>query len=74
MVESGMDALSKMSGIDKSDIKKIAEGVMENNKKLNHCSSHDFSIQIGDGLRAKYKCKHCGGVVDGIKKNTINSV
>ena len=68
MGNAGIDVLSKISGINKTEIKKIALGVIKNNKKLNGCLFHDFSTVIGSGLRIKYECKNCGGIVDGVKK------
>jgi hypothetical protein len=46
---------------------KIWEYVKENHKKLKSCNLHNFEDITPDRkIYKKYKCKNCGGELDGI--------
>lgn len=64
MKGSGINILSSLSGLSRKDIKEIAIKVIENNKILNACSTHNFTLIE----KRKWKCSNCGGVVDTTKK------
>ena len=57
----GIDTLSEISGLSTDVIKEIAAKVIENNKKLNSCSLHNFDTPCDT---RNWKCKNCGGTVD----------
>lgn len=61
----GIKKLSDMSGLTMETIREIAEQVMENNKKLNSCSFHEFDKHT---QKRKWICRNCGGTVDTIRK------
>ncbi len=50
------------------DFRKIVQRVKENKKRLESCSFHSFTIPVpkpyNENIIDKYKCEHCGGVVD----------
>lgn len=50
--------------------KKVLYSVVENQKKLDSCSNHDFSIktETNHPWMTKWKCIHCDGEVDGGEK------
>ncbi len=62
----GYDALSRISGLSKGTIRKIAIKVVENNKILNSCSIHSFDKEIS---KRKWKCSNCGGTVNSLAKS-----
>jgi ribosomal protein L37AE/L43A len=64
--ETAKGMLSKVSGIDRTEIQQIAERVLANNRKLDACGCHRFVKQPKSRpLRSVYKCDRCGGTVDG---------
>lgn len=49
--------------------KEIFEKVQENEKKLDDCTIHDFSIPMEPGkLVRRWKCSRCEGEVDVLAK------
>lgn len=61
-----IEVLSKVSGIAHSEIRLIAEEVVANNKLLNSCSKHVFSIY--NKKTRKHTCAHCKGKVSTVCK------
>lgn len=55
----GINKLSKMSGLSKETVLDITKQVIKNNKKLNKCKRHNFSID----KRKIWECTNCGGYV-----------
>lgn len=60
------------------DMDAIVREVQQNRAMLEACTGHDFSIAIDrrtkqpldkPSLLCDWKCVHCGGYVDGTKKN-----
>lgn len=64
------DVIEKVTGISKSEQKKIFEDLQKNGETLKNCNLHDFSIEIPqrNRLNKKWKCKNCGGIVDTSEK------
>ena len=53
--------------ITKEDCNKIWNEVKENSAKLKACPLHKFiRIEGRHRLDLKFRCEHCGGVIDGI--------
>jgi len=65
---SGISALSAISGIKESEVKEIWKEVQANKKLLDKCLKHDFHLISRD----KYKCPNCSGTVDGKAKYWYN--
>jgi hypothetical protein len=53
------------------DIDMIWDKVQENNKKLESCKEHNFSIDLTPVRKfgKRYACEHCGGEIDSINKS-----
>lgn len=66
----GAGVLGKISGLGKEKVNEIWEKVKANHRLLDACSKHDFSIDVTEGqtLNKRWKCVHCGGIVDTIAK------
>lgn len=68
-----VSVMSGISGISKTDTRQILDRVIENNKKLDSCSKHDFK-PIGQKkiVGNRYKCTNCEGEVDSINASWYN--
>ncbi|RRJ97850.1 hypothetical protein Ga0100231_005165 [Opitutaceae bacterium TAV4] len=66
-MSTGIDTLSRISGISREEVRAIAKRVMANSAKLNACPRHDFERIEGEPnpFRQKYRCKVCGGEIRG---------
>lgn len=65
--EDALKVLENVSGLKKEEVAKIWEEVKENSERLRGCEGpHEFEKK-NDGLyaRADYRCKKCGGRVNG---------
>ena len=70
----GIELIYNIYQVMNMDMKKsmeIWEEVKANHKKLDNCTSHDFTEVINkeNMARTKYKCTNCGGTVDFIAKH-----
>ena len=54
----------------KPSIDHIFEEVKENQRTLESCSDHDFSIDLTKDkvIDKKYRCSRCGGVIGGVSR------
>jgi hypothetical protein len=59
---NALEVLQAASGIPMPEVKAIWESVKANQAKLDQCPRHEFTKQ-GEGMRATYTCRHCGGTV-----------
>jgi hypothetical protein len=70
--ESIADALSRVSGIPRSEMDEIWQQVKVNSERLRSCQRpHDFSEitrQIGS-IPREYRCTKCQGTVDSIHRS-----
>ena len=59
----GLDVLAKLSGIPENEFSGIYKNVMDNQKKLESCKRHDFSIDTvpHTTINKTWKCARCGG-------------
>lgn len=65
-MSDGIKALSEVSGLASDDIKGLMAEVKTNFAKLDACPGpHDFEAVDRKPLPNKYRCKVCGGEVDG---------
>ncbi len=66
----GLDVLAKVSGIQENEFSVIYEAVMDNQKKLESCKHHDFSIDTvpHTTIHKTWKCARCGGNVNSSAK------
>ena len=63
----GADALSKISGLSKEDIREIWAETQANHRRLQECERpHDFQPVESDRRPRKYRCSLCGGEVSSI--------
>lgn len=65
-----LKVISNVTGLSKQAMDAIWQQVKANNELLNKCSGHDFSVmheKRGECVH-KWKCAHCGGIVDRIAK------
>lgn len=67
---NGYEMLEKLTGITKEEQMKIMEDIRNNNKLLESCNLHDFSIEVPQKhtILSKWKCSNCGGIVDSTQK------
>ncbi len=58
-----------MGQLTKADMRSILTEVKKNLRRLNGCPGpHEFElIEAIGGFRKKYRCKICGGDIDGIQ-------
>lgn len=69
MSVNGHEFIEKLTGIPKDEQLKIMEDVRNNQKLLDNCCLHDFSIQIPqNSIVSKWKCTNCGGIVGDTEK------
>lgn len=63
---NGYEVIEKVTGIPKPEQLKIMEEIRHNRQLLENCQLHDFSEEVKQPHRllSKWKCAHCGGVVD----------
>lgn len=74
-------ALSEVTGVKPAEIDSILREIKENSMKMDTCHRHDFSIVLDRHTKlaienptpeqrfgAKFRCLHCGGIVDGIAR------
>lgn len=64
---NGVGVLGELSGLGAEEVARIAGEVKANQDLLNACPWHDFELHEQAALltRSKYRCKHCGGIVNG---------
>lgn len=68
---NGFEVIEKVMGINRKEQMKILEEIRENNKRLDSCNLHDFSIEIPlnhSKYEMKYQCRYCKGIVDSNRK------
>lgn len=66
----GLEVVSKISGISSEEANAIWQQVKENQRKLEACPRHDFSIDLkpDQSYGKRFCCSKCGGEVDHITK------
>jgi len=66
----GLDVLAKLSGIPENEVSVIYKNVMDNQKKLESCKRHDFSIDTvpHTTINKTWKCTQCEGKVNSSAK------
>jgi hypothetical protein len=66
----GLDVLAKLSGIPENEVSVIYKNVMDNQKKLESCKRHDFSIDTvpHTTINKTLKCTQCEGNVNSSAK------
>jgi hypothetical protein len=66
----GLDVLAKLSGIPENEVSVIYKNVMDNQKKLESCKRHDFSIDTvpHTTINKTLKCTQCEGKVNSSAK------
>lgn len=68
---NALDVLSGISGLPKGEIEQMARDICDNNRRLNACASHSFTVEMdADKPRAlrRWACGNCGGWVNYLKK------
>lgn len=74
---SAIDQISKATGLRKSQMEEIWKAVKANCALLDACAKHDFSTPVDRRTKqpipervlfCDWRCKNCGGHVDGIAK------
>jgi len=59
------DALTRVSGIPRTEMTSLWEEVKENHRRLAECDYHTFTdITPDNPLNKKYRCNHCQGEID----------
>ncbi len=68
--ETGLETVSRVTGLSQADIKTLWEQVKANHKLLDECKGHDFSrpFEKRGEMVVKWQCSRCGGTVDGQAK------
>jgi len=57
--------LSKIIGLEVSEVNKLYENVKKNHHRLDSCIGHVFTlVNPQDKWHRRYKCTVCGGVID----------
>lgn len=66
----GLDVLAKLFGIPENEVSVIYKNVMDNQKKLESCKRHDFSIDTvpHTTINKTWKCTQCEGNVNSSAK------
>lgn len=64
---NGVSALSEFTGLGQGEVQAIFQQVKANNAKLEACQYHEFELHEQGPVfsRWKYRCVHCGGVING---------
>ena len=64
---NGIGVLGELSGLGANEVARIAGEVKANQEKLNGCQYHEFELHEQGPIvsRWKYRCKHCGGTING---------
>ncbi|WP_175712230.1 hypothetical protein [Burkholderia ambifaria] len=62
--QSGIDALSRATGLSREDMLAMHAQVKANHALLDACSKHAFSPIEPGRLLSRHRCVSCGGEVD----------
>lgn len=63
-MSNSLDTLSRLTGIQRTEMDKIVVEVKANQAKLVACRRHAFVVIGEPRYNARYRCANCGGEVD----------